>query len=74
MDWDWPWWLMFLAAMLSSYLRELQLRKERNDPRCTLFYTYQPPPQPHAPQGLHGRPGRASGAREQARAGDIPSG
>ena len=39
MDWDWPWWLMFLAAMLSSYLRELQLRKERNDPRCTLFYT-----------------------------------
>ena len=42
MDWDWPWWLMFLAAMVSSYLRELQLRKERNDPRCTLFYTYHP--------------------------------
>ena len=49
MDWDWPWWLMFLAAMVSSYFREMQLRKERNDPRCTLLYTYHPPPLPHAP-------------------------
>ena len=36
---DWPWWIMFAAAMVSSYFRELRLRRERNDPRCTLFYT-----------------------------------
>ena len=38
---DWPWWIMFAAAMVSSYFREMRLRRERNDPRCTLFYTYQ---------------------------------
>ena len=37
---DWPWWLMFIAAMVSSYFQETRLRRERNDPRCTLFYTY----------------------------------
>ena len=41
-DCDWPWWIMFAAAMVSSYFREMRLRTERNDPRCTLFYTYQP--------------------------------
>ena len=41
---DWPWWIMFAAEMLFSYFREMRLRRERNDPRCTLFYTY------------HGRP------------------
>ena len=41
-DYDWPWWIMFAAAMVSSYFREMRLRRERNDPRCTLFYTYQP--------------------------------
>ena len=41
---DWPWWIMFAAAMVSSYFREMRLRRERNDPRCTLFYTYQPAP------------------------------
>ena len=43
---DWPWWIMFAAAMVSSYFREMRLRRERNDPRCTLHYTvytYQPP-------------------------------
>ena len=40
---DWPWWIMFAAAMVSSYFREMRLRAERNDPRCTLFYTYQQP-------------------------------
>ena len=39
---DWPWWIMFAAVMVSSYFREMRLRRERNDPRCTLFYTYQP--------------------------------
>ena len=39
---DWPWWIMFAAAMVSSYFREMRLRTERNDPRCTLFYTYNP--------------------------------
>ena len=38
-DCDWPWWIMFAAAMVSSYFREMRLRAERNDPRCTLFYT-----------------------------------
>ena len=41
-DCDWPWWIMFAAAMVSSYFREMRLHTERNDPRCTLFYTYQP--------------------------------
>ena len=41
-DCDWPWWIMFAAVMVSSYFREMRLRTERNDPRCTLFYTYQP--------------------------------
>ena len=35
---------MFSAAMVSSYFKEMLLRKEHNDQRCTLFYTYQPPP------------------------------
>ena len=39
---DWPWWIMFAAAMVSSYFREMRLRAERNDRRCPLFYTYQP--------------------------------
>ena len=43
MDCDWPWWIMFSAAMVSSYFKEMRLRRERNDPRCTLFYTYAPP-------------------------------
>ena len=42
MDCDWPWWIMFSAAMVSSYFKEMLLRKERNDPRCTLFCTYHP--------------------------------
>ena len=33
MDCDWPGWIMFSAAMVSSYFQEMRLRKERNDPR-----------------------------------------
>ena len=57
---DWPWWIMFAAAMVSSYFREMRLprRTERNDPRCTLFYTYQPAPLKNGsfslPSGHHG--------------------
>ena len=54
-DCDWPWWIMFAAAMVSSYFREMRLRTERDDPRCTLFYTYRPAPlkkgSPLAPSG-----------------------
>ena len=32
----------YRRPMVSSYFREMRLRTERNDPRCTLFYTYQP--------------------------------
>ena len=67
---DWPWWIMFAAAMVSSwacaaamvssYFREMRLRAERNDPPCTLFYTYQPaglkngsPLAPNGPKAPH---------------------
>ena len=25
---DWPWWIMFAAAMVSSYFREMLLRRD----------------------------------------------
>ena len=59
-DCDWPWWIRFAAAMVSSYFREMRLRTERNDPPCTLFYTYQPaglkngsPLAPNGPKAPH---------------------
>lgn len=35
--------LLFGAVMVTSYMREMKLREQRNDPRCTLLYTYVPP-------------------------------
>ena len=42
-DCDWPWWIMFAAAMVSSWLCAAAAAHGMcNDPRCALFYTYQP--------------------------------
>ena len=59
---------MFAAAMESTYFREMQLRRESNDPRCTLFYTYQPPPVAFA-AGCGGCGGIGAPLRRGARAG-----
>ena len=32
----------YSCLVLRILFREMWLRTERNDPRCTLFYTYQP--------------------------------
>ena len=40
MDCDWPWWIMFSAAMVSSYFKEMRLRKERKQPRQPFEASY----------------------------------
>ena len=35
--------LVFGAMLVMSYFREMQLRAERDHPRCTLFHAYRPP-------------------------------